>query len=150
MTPAEILKAFRDKVDREELERLASGPPKYDGGDPFLASREWAVMRMRALERDGGRCAVDGRTAKDGYVMNVDHIKPRKYYPELALTLSNLQVLCSECNHGKGNKFETDWRKPAAIQATTGTPEEQVERARQLGVVHRISEGENDAGPRCP
>ncbi len=44
--------------------------------------------------------------------MHVDHIKPRRKYPELALSRSNLQVLCNLCNHGKGNWDETDWREP--------------------------------------
>lgn len=29
---------------------------------------------------------------------------------DLALSLENLQVLCAECNHGKGNWDMTDWR----------------------------------------
>lgn len=78
--------------------------------DFFLRSREWSVMRMRALERDGGRCCACGRTARDGVQINVDHIKPRIRFPELALTLDNLQVLCAPCNQGKGNRFETNWR----------------------------------------
>jgi len=43
--------------------------------------------------------------------LNVDHIRPRRYYPELALELGNLQVLCAACNQGKGNKDATDWRR---------------------------------------
>ena len=42
--------------------------------------------------------------------MNVDHIKPRKKFPELALVEDNLQVLCGACNHGKGNWDQTNWR----------------------------------------
>ncbi len=42
--------------------------------------------------------------------MNVDLIKPRSKFPELALTLDNLQILCAACNHGKGNWDQTDWR----------------------------------------
>jgi 5-methylcytosine-specific restriction endonuclease McrA len=57
-----------------------------------------------------------GATPEDGLKMHVDHIKPRKHYPHLALEHSNLQVLCEVCNHGKGNWDQTDWRKerPAA------------------------------------
>lgn len=96
--------------------------------DHFLLSREWRVVRMRALERDGAKCACCGRTARHGVVMNVDHIKPRGLHPELALDLANLQILCSECNQGKGNKFQTDWRAPSR----SGTPAEEAERQRQL------------------
>jgi hypothetical protein len=66
---------------------------------------------MMVLERDGSKCACCGKTAADQVIINVDHIKPRRFHPELALTLSNLQVLCEPCNHGKGNKYETKWRR---------------------------------------
>jgi len=80
-------------------------------GESFLLSYEWRVTRMKVLVRDGARCACCGSTAKDGVRMNVDHIKPRKTHPELALNMSNLQVLCEVCNHGKSNWDTTDWRK---------------------------------------
>lgn len=93
----------------------AVGAPEVDH---FLLSREWVAVRMVALERDGGRCACCGRTSGDGITINVDHIKPRRRYPELALTADNLQVLCNECNQGKGNRFQTDWRrKPSTTHA---------------------------------
>lgn len=78
--------------------------------DAFLASYEWRKLRYKVLKERGARCECCGRTPKDGLKMHVDHIKPRKKYPELALTESNLQILCEECNHGKGNWDETDWR----------------------------------------
>lgn len=103
--------------------------------DHFLLSREWIAVRMIVLERDGGRCACCGRAANDGVRINVDHKKPRSRYPELALTASNLQVLCSECNQGKGNRFETDWLTRLAPRQPTGTPAEEAERERQLNIV---------------
>jgi len=78
--------------------------------DQFLVSYEWRRLRMEALKLHGSRCQCCGATPADGLKMNVDHIKPRKLFPQLALTLDNLQVLCEECNHGKGNWDMTDWR----------------------------------------
>lgn len=77
----------------------------------FLSTFEWRRVRMDALETYGAKCMCCGATKSTGVIMNVDHIKPRKTHPELALTISNLQILCSDCNHGKGNKYSTDWRK---------------------------------------
>lgn len=51
-----------------------------------------------------------GANPSDGVKMHVDHIKPRSKFPELALVLDNLQILCEDCNLGKSNKDETDWR----------------------------------------
>ena len=77
----------------------------------FLETYAWRKVRMEALLKYGPKCMCCGATPKTGAVMNVDHIKPRKTHPELALSLENLQILCNECNHGKGNWDKTDWRK---------------------------------------
>lgn len=82
--------------------------------DAFLNTYEWRKLRMVVLKKRGPRCECCGATPSDGKtVIHVDHIKPRRKFPELALVESNLQVLCHECNHGKGNWDETDWRVPA-------------------------------------
>ena len=39
--------------------------------------------------------------------------QPRRKHPELALRVDNLQVLCEDCNMGKGGWDDTDWRAPA-------------------------------------
>lgn len=52
-----------------------------------------------------------GRTPADGVKICVDHIKPRALYPALELEESNLQVLCNDCNMGKGRWDETDFRE---------------------------------------
>lgn len=84
----------------------------------FFKSDEWKRLRYQVLKRDGGRCQACGRSAKDGVILCVDHIKPRHQYPHLALDPNNLQTLCGGCNMGKGAKDETDWRpKPDEIAA---------------------------------
>lgn len=76
----------------------------------FLLSYEWRRLRMEVLKRDGARCQCCGASARRGATIVVDHIKPRKTHPELALDPNNLQALCTICNHGKGNWDATDWR----------------------------------------
>jgi hypothetical protein len=76
----------------------------------FLESFAWRKLRMEALLKYGPKCMCCGATPATGAVIHVDHIKPRKTHPELALELNNLQILCHECNHGKGNWDTTDWR----------------------------------------
>jgi len=83
--------------------------------DAFLLTYEWRKVRMEALKKYGARCQCCGATPSHGAVMNVDHIKPRKLFPHLALDINNLQVLCHECNHGKGNWDMTDWRESSEI-----------------------------------
>lgn len=80
--------------------------------DAFLESYEWRRLRMVVLKKRGARCECCGASPKDdkSVRINVDHIKPRRLFPELALVEENLQVLCNVCNHGKGNWDQTDWR----------------------------------------
>jgi hypothetical protein len=82
--------------------------------DGFLGTYEWKRVRMEALKRYGTKCQCCGAGPEIGAVINVDHIKPRRLFPDLALDIENLQVLCSSCNHGKGNWDQTDWRPNAA------------------------------------
>lgn len=90
-------------------------PMTYDeaNSDEFLSSYRWRQLRMVAIKMHGAKCQCCGASAATGAVINVDHIKPRRKFPELALVLDNLQVLCDACNHGKGNWDETDWRPTA-------------------------------------
>jgi 5-methylcytosine-specific restriction endonuclease McrA len=78
----------------------------------FYASEEWRRLRYRALRESKGCCALCGRTQREhGVVLHVDHIKPRSRFPSLELDLSNLQILCEDCNLGKSNFDSIDWRQ---------------------------------------
>jgi len=77
----------------------------------FYISREWRRVRYQALKKHGAKCQCCGMSpSKHGIVLHVDHVKPRSKYPALELELSNLQVLCEDCNLGKSNIDVTDWR----------------------------------------
>jgi hypothetical protein len=81
-----------------------SGPPrskeKKEYDKKFYESREWRELRFHILNSHGCRCALCHTT--EG-TFHVDHIKPRSKYPHLELTVSNLQVLCEDCNFGKSD-----------------------------------------------
>jgi len=76
----------------------------------FYSSKKWKELRYVALQQSGGGCELCGARASDGVSLHVDHIKPRSHYPELQLSLGNLQILCEDCNYGKSNIDDTDWR----------------------------------------
>lgn len=78
--------------------------------DEFLTSREWMDLRYSVLKKHNGCCQLCGSRGSDDNPIQVDHIKPRSKFPELALAESNMQVLCRRCNMGKGAGDQTDWR----------------------------------------
>ncbi len=80
-------------------------------GSKFYQTPEWRELRYRVLEHYGNKCMACGRGPSVGIIIHVDHILPRSIYPEHALNFDNMQVLCEDCNIGKSNKFEKDWRK---------------------------------------
>ena len=114
----------RDRIKQAKRNVIVSPAPKgkakwkpkpsvfkvSPNSNTFLESYEWRKVRMQALKKYGATCQCCGASRKTGAVIHVDHIKPRKLFPHLALSLDNLQVLCHECNHGKGNWDMTDWR----------------------------------------
>jgi len=92
----------------------------------FYASKEWASLRYAALLKADGRCACCGASRNEGAVMHVDHVKPRSKFPELALSIDNLQVLCNLCNLAKSNVDMTRWavRHPSGTSYTVIEDEE--------------------------
>lgn len=77
----------------------------------LCSTTTWGRLRYATLMKYDGRCACCGSSAADGVRMHVDHIKPRSKYPHLSLEITNLQVLCEQCNLAKSNLDDTDWRK---------------------------------------
>lgn len=118
---------YADQVP--DLKRVAPKPPKTKpkklkpntaaerklSREEFYASEPWRRVRYEALKLHGGRCQCCGRSPP-AVVLHVDHIMPRHTNPELELNINNLQVLCEDCNLGKGWQDTTDWRKKVAAE----------------------------------
>lgn len=78
----------------------------YKKNDPFYTTGVWKKLRRQALDRDHWICQECLREVEMGKrirakdAVTVHHIKPRSKYPELELTLENLESLCDE-HHNK-------------------------------------------------
>ncbi len=68
-------------------------------------------LKIQVLLRDGNKCRLCGSTCDSGLNnIHFDHIKPYSKGGETVLT--NLQILCSECNLAKGNYYNDEQSKP--------------------------------------
>ena len=92
---------------------LLRRPEPVETADSFYRSYRWRRLRVDALEANRQRygllaCECCGMVNVASF--HVDHIYPRSTHPELALDPANLQVLCNDCNIGKGVAYTTNWR----------------------------------------
>lgn len=117
LVPMSALPEYK-KVRHEELSKRpkkAMKEPKVKAApkDGFYSSWEWKQVRYEALAKFAHRCQCCGWQPGDterGYLV-VDHIKPRRKFPELALDVNNTQILCNDCNMGKGHIYHDDFRR---------------------------------------
>lgn len=102
-------KRKQSKLTPGLIPKLGPPHPDYVSDEKFYRSDDWRKLRYLALRNCKG-CQCCGARASDGLQLHVDHIFPRYKYPHLSLKLENLQVLCEDCNMGKGAWDDTDWR----------------------------------------
>ena len=104
-------------VARLRGKRYAHGwTARFIASPEFLQTPEWRRVRYDALRANDGRCELCGRNKHQlppGEYLTVDHVHSRKARPDLALEVTNLAVLCSADNAGKGNRYADDWRHPS-------------------------------------
>jgi len=103
----------RPKWERKMARKVASSKARklaLAHSSQFFDSKEWRELRYKAILKYGRKCACCGATPDSGAIIQVDHVKPRSKYPSLALDIGNLQVLCKDCNLGKGAWDSTDFR----------------------------------------
>ena len=82
------------ETEEERKTQLEPPKPRYR---PPIPPR----IRFMILERDGDKCVKCGRTAKDGVILEVDHIHPHSKGG--SSNPHNLQTLCDICNGGKSD-----------------------------------------------
>jgi 5-methylcytosine-specific restriction protein A len=64
-------------------------------------TRQWQVLRMAVLERDGWGCTECGARKR----LEVHHVKPVRTHPDLSYSLANLKTLCRVC-HARTTRIE--------------------------------------------
>ena len=92
--------ALREKNRRRKKKKKLTYKPQS----------KWRSLRYEAFKKYGNKCQCCGASPETGAVLHVDHIKPKSKFPELEYEISNLQILCEDCNLGKSNRDDTDWR----------------------------------------
>lgn len=70
-------------------------------GASIYKTPRWKALRFMARRRDGFACVQCGKKGR----LEVDHVKPIRTHPELALDLGNLQCLCIAC-HARKTRLE--------------------------------------------
>lgn len=106
-----------EKPRSDKTNQLVPKQSEYiQNREAFYKSWEWRKLRMEALKLHGPRCQCCGAGRGDVDIggnpvrIVVDHIEPLSRRWDLRLVLKNLQILCDECNMGKGAWDKTDWR----------------------------------------
>jgi len=97
-----LKKQFLGKSSKVKVSKRKSLPNNID--------YKWKKLRKIVLHRYGCRCMRCGITPTLKSDVHVDHIKPKSKYPDLKYEITNLQVLCSECNIQKSNLDCSDYR----------------------------------------
>ena len=96
------------KINSRVVELAEKRKQQIEEAEQFYSSPEWYLVRKQVIQENGKICAECHRKISRNDDVTVDHIKPRIRYPDLALTMNNLRVLCRSCNSRKGDREFTD------------------------------------------
>ena len=81
----------------------------------FYSSKEWKLTRNTVRKRDNDECQECKRQGKvftnksepdKRKRLDVDHIKELEDYPELSLSMDNLETLCIRCHNKKHERYQ--------------------------------------------
>lgn len=118
----------------ESCNQRIKAPKEFKDSQTFHNSLAWRKVRYEVLRMSNGRCQCCGAHGSNTS-LHVDHIKPRSLYPMLALDPTNLQVLCADCNMGKGATDEINWmaaRRDLQAIVEASPPDEQMAHIRDI------------------
>ncbi len=70
----------------------------------YNSKKYWRPLREQVLKEQHYECQRCKAQGKAVPAVTVHHIKPVRLFPALALTKSNLEVLCGECHYKEHHK----------------------------------------------
>lgn len=76
----------------------------------FYATLAWKELSYRTRTRYPPRCMLCLKPGSETNPLVCDHIKPLRFNWELRLDPNNMQILCNNCNIGKGSHCDADYR----------------------------------------
>lgn len=99
---------------KDKIGKATSGPRHTTRGhlNYNWKGGSWNSIKTMVRVRDNDVCQCEGTCAwhlgekcgfSESYIMHVDHIKPKRLYPELKLDMSNLLTVCPNCHQFKTN-----------------------------------------------
>lgn len=109
-------RAIRKLSQQGFLIKEATGVYRYEPGHVEHRDLEdfSSAQKQQILERDGYKCVICGKGAKEGVTLHVDHIKPKDLGGKA--TLENGQTLCAAHNFKKKNYGQTETGKKMFIR----------------------------------
>lgn len=98
MTP-ELLEWVRELLETDNIKQ-------------FYWSKPWRILRKVRRQVDNNECQRCKRAGRHSPSEMVHHKKEVRYYPELALTLANVECLCNSCHNKEHPEKLGSLRKP--------------------------------------
>ena len=96
---------------------LTAMPQDYSLKDQgFYKRAVWVKLRRQALERDHYLCQECLRRGRITKAREVHHVRPLEEYPELGLTLSNLESLCHDCHERTKERKKSAPLPPSGVR----------------------------------
>lgn len=95
----------RDAVDKRVLEMAEERQKQIEEAKRFYTSPEWKLLRKQIIKLHKNICKNCEKVLTEKSDITIDHILPRSKFPDNALEMENMQILCRSCNSSKGNKI---------------------------------------------
>lgn len=91
-------------LHRSEAERISNYYSARKVFERWRDSEEGKSWKAAEFQKVKGVCAGCKNTYFIVNNFEIDHKMPLSKFPELAMEINNLQILCSTCNRCKGNR----------------------------------------------